>query len=97
MNVDALRKLEADKEEYFLIDVRESDEVRENPMKGMPYHHFPMSTFTNYVEKIPHDVPVVVFCAMGGRSAKISAYLEEIGFDDVYNLTGGMMAWKEKV
>lgn len=93
ISVETLKEYEAQGKDYFLIDVREAKELDEVKMEGMPFHHFPMSSFASFLEKIPHDKEVVVFCALGGRSAKMCQVLEEQGFDDVSNLTGGITAW----
>ena len=39
------------------------------------------------------DGPVIVVCAMGGRSAAVAEYLCSRGRTDIYNLDGGMSAW----
>lgn len=39
--------------------------------------------------------PVVMVCRSGKRSARASAALAYLGFDQVYNLTGGMIAWNQ--
>ena len=93
ISVEDLKAYEAEGKKYFLIDVREPEELETLKMEGMPYHHFPMSTFETYIERIPHDEEVVVFCKAGGRSARVVDYLEDKGFDNCTNLIGGMMAW----
>ena len=40
---------------------------------------------------------IVVHCKMGGRSAKAVAQLQQVGFDRVLNLTGGILAWIDDV
>lgn len=39
------------------------------------------------------NVPVVVYCATGARSADAAAYLAGAGFRKVYDLTGGVVTW----
>ena len=46
-------------------------------------------TFEKYKDK-----PVIVVCRSGSRSASGCAMLKKQGFDQVYNLRGGLMAWK---
>lgn len=50
--------------------------------------------FESIVNKLNKRKPVVVYCAVGGRSAKASARLTELGFTKVMDLTGGITAWK---
>ena len=40
------------------------------------------------------DKDIIVYCAVGGRSAKASSILSEKGFNKVYNMTGGIKEWK---
>jgi rhodanese-related sulfurtransferase len=42
---------------------------------------------------VDKDVPVVVYCSVGYRSAKIAQQLEESGFTNVYNLEGSIFQW----
>ena len=44
-------------------------------------------------EKLDKSKPVFVYCKSGGRSAKASAKLEELGFKTIIQLEGGMMKW----
>ena len=40
------------------------------------------------------DKDIIVYCAVGGRSAKASSILSEKGFKKIYNMTGGIKEWK---
>jgi rhodanese-related sulfurtransferase len=39
--------------------------------------------------------PVLVYCRSGGRSARASKQLEKLGYKVVYDLDGGITAWKK--
>lgn len=93
ISVDDLKKYESEKRDYFLIDVREGEELEASQMEGMPFHHFPMSTFEAHLQELPHNQEIVVFCKAGGRSARVAEFLEEKGYENVTNVIGGMMAW----
>ncbi len=43
------------------------------------------------------DQEVICYCRSGNRSGMACMILETAGFKDVKNLTGGMLAWKERV
>lgn len=43
------------------------------------------------------DQEVIVYCRSGGRSGQAAMILETMGFQNVKNLTGGMLAWQEQV
>jgi rhodanese-related sulfurtransferase len=77
--------------ETYLLDVREDDEWVAGHAPGA--HHMPMQTVPARLDEIPADGEVVVVCRSGGRSARVVAYLQAAGRDNVRNLDGGMMAW----
>lgn len=93
ISIDELKKYESEGKDYFLIDVREEEELKTVKMEGMPYHHFPMSDFDTYLDRIPQNKEIVIFCKAGGRSARVAEYLESKGFENTTNVIGGIMAW----
>lgn len=80
-----------------MIDVREPSEWARQALAN--------------VEKIslgilPHKLPdiqelkdkeVVLICRSGGRSGRATSFLQQQGFSNVRNLTGGMLAWKKEI
>lgn len=74
-----------------LIDVRELMEVSRGMIAGAA--HIPMNSIPDRLDDIPHDKPVVIYCASGARSYAVTAYLKDNGFDNVANLEGGILAW----
>jgi rhodanese-related sulfurtransferase len=50
-------------------------------------------TFETEISKLDKSKPVMVYCAVGGRSGQASSYLEKQGFSQIYDLQGGMKAW----
>jgi rhodanese-related sulfurtransferase len=76
-----------------LLDVREDEEwaaghidgARHVPMYQVPQH-------VNHCDDLSADVPIVVVCKMGGRSAQVTAWLNQQGYRAT-NLDGGMLAW----
>jgi rhodanese-related sulfurtransferase len=42
---------------------------------------------------ISKDTPIVVYCSIGYRSAKIAQQLQKHGFTSIYNLSGGIFQW----
>jgi len=74
-----------------LLDVRTDAEVARGMLEGakhIPLHMLP----GRYTELDPHSV-TVVYCQSGGRSAQACAWLAQQGFQRVYNLQGGTLAW----
>ncbi len=80
-------------EEFLLLDVREPDEWRAAHIDGarlVPLGQLPETLGELAVWK---DRTIVVHCRSGARSARACRLLLEHGFEDVWNLTGGIEAW----
>ena len=75
----------------LLLDVREDDEWAAGHIDGAT--HIPMSGLMGRVDEVPKDREVVVVCKVGGRSAQVTAFLRQRGWDNVSNLDGGVAAW----
>jgi rhodanese-related sulfurtransferase len=78
-----------------VIDVREAYELE---ISSLPFaEHLPMGEVpTRYTELDP-EAPLVVMCRSGGRSMQVARFLESRGFRSVSNLTGGILAWGERI
>ncbi|MCS7172547.1 MAG: molybdopterin-synthase adenylyltransferase MoeB [Armatimonadetes bacterium] len=74
------------------VDVREAWEVAQAHIPGM--HWIPMGEVEARYGEISRDRPVVVYCASGQRSGKVTEWLRARGYDNVYNLAGGILAWQ---
>ena len=78
-----------------LIDVREPNEAEIAEIGG---ELIPMGDIPANVDKISKDKQVVIHCRSGARSGNIVRYLEQNhGFDNLYNLKGGILSWSEEV
>ena len=77
-----------------IIDVREENEY----LKGHIVNsvHVPMSYLNERMKELEKfkDKTVIAACRSGQRSAQACATLKKNGFENVYNLTGGVMAWQ---
>lgn len=75
-----------------IVDVREQIEYDTTHVPGVPL--IPMSELMDRVDDFPTDIPLVILCRSGRRSAQVADYLNAMGeFDDVANLVGGIIAW----
>ena len=81
------------KEDFQLIDVRETFEYETSNLDGL---NIPLGGILIEADKIDRDKPVIVQCRSGKRSAAAIMQLEQVhGFDNLYNLKGGIIAWQE--
>jgi adenylyltransferase/sulfurtransferase len=86
------------RDSVWILDVREKNEFDICRIPGSTL--IPLGELPKRLEEIPHgaDAPdIVVHCKMGGRSAKAVALLRDRGFTRVKNLTGGILAWIDRV
>jgi adenylyltransferase/sulfurtransferase len=90
---DLKRKLE-DGEDFFLLDVREPHEANISQMGG---YLIPKNVVRQRLNEIPRNKPIVVHCRTGVRSAEVTRWLEDAGYQDVVNLAGGINAWATKI
>lgn len=74
----------------LLLDVRENDEWAAGHAPNAL--HIPMSELAGRLGELPQDDNLFVICRSGGRSARVTAYLNANGWDAV-NVAGGMQGW----
>ncbi|MEZ5218596.1 MAG: molybdopterin-synthase adenylyltransferase MoeB [Ilumatobacteraceae bacterium] len=79
-----------------VLDVREPDEYDQGALPGAL--HIPRGHLEAQVEGkiLDKDVPVVVYCAGGVRSAFAARTLQELGYSDVVSMAGGFGKWKDE-
>jgi sulfur-carrier protein adenylyltransferase/sulfurtransferase len=76
---------------YTLLDVRQPGEYEQEHIPGARL--VPLPRLGQTLGELPKDRPVIVYCAIGGRSRVAAQLLAGQGFAEVYNLTGGIKAW----
>lgn len=74
-----------------VVDVREAVEVAAGTVPGA--RHIPIRSIPWHAGELERDRDLVIICRSGNRSAQVCAYLQGQGFDNVYNLRGGIIAW----
>lgn len=96
-------KLDA-KEDFLLVDVRESAEFEHGRIPGahlVPRGIIEAAADTNYPKHYPplsgaREQQVIVYCATSGRSAMAAAVLQMMGYKNVLNLAGGYTRWESE-
>ena len=81
-----------DSEDVYLLDVREPWEYDEAHIPGVIL--LPMGEVAGRLDEIPSDKEVIVTCRSGNRSGQVTDFLRENGFDNVHNMTGGILDWQ---
>lgn len=79
----------------LLLDVRELSEVQRCHIPGSL--HMAMNSVPARLHELNKETPIVCICHHGVRSSQVARYLEQHGFESVFNLTGGIHAWAMQV
>lgn len=88
VNVDKVRELVENKQ--FIIDVRERNEYESGHIKSAI--NIPLSELRERSNEIPRHRTVYLHCRTGQRSYNAVLALQNLGFDNVYNITGSFLA-----
>ena len=78
-----------------MLDVHEPAEVAICALESSLC--IPMQQVPKRLETLPHDHPLIVICHHGTRSGMVMAFLRKNGFDNAWNLAGGVDAWASQV
>lgn len=81
-----------DRDDVLVIDVREQWEYDEGHIPGVTL--IPMNEISTRLNELPTDKEIVVTCRSGNRSGQVADFLRDQGFDNVHNMTGGIVAWE---
>ena len=95
ITVQELKNRLAHQSKLQIVDVREPAEFELCNIGG---EHIPMQELPKQVSRIRQDIPVVIVCHYGYRSAQVINYLSQrYGYDNLLNLKGGINAWATEI
>jgi thioredoxin 1 len=77
-----------------IVDVRTPGEFSSGFIKKAVNIDWSGSAFETAIQKLDKDQPVFLYCLGGGRSSYAAKKMASLGFREVYELDGGIMAWK---
>lgn len=80
-------------ERLNLIDVREAEEVAAGMIPGAK--HIPLGQIPERLEEIEQTGEIIMICRSGYRSERACEYLQQLGFQGLKNMQGGMLAWQD--
>jgi rhodanese-related sulfurtransferase len=85
------------KDGYIVLDVRAPQEAAEGLIKGAVQANFFAAGFKSELEKLDKSKNYLVYCRSGNRSSKACSMMDSMGFENLYNLLGGIGAWNRFV
>ena len=95
ITVHDLHELRNQAEDHFLLDVREPHEHALCRIEGATL--IPLAFVEARAHELPKGRKLVVHCKAGGRSAQAVAKLLDLGFEDVWNVAGGINEWSKAI
>ncbi len=91
---DAAYGLVKQRDDLFLLDVRTLGEYQQARLDGARL--IPIDQLVKRLAEVPRNRPILVYCAVGSRSAQVVNYLARRGYPEIYNLSGGIYAWAQQ-
>ena len=93
LDADQVDSLQSAHKKVYILDVRTLREYEVSHLKDSDFIDYDGFTKKD-VKSIPKDAQVVVYCSVGYRSERIGEKMQKLGFENVYNLYGGIFDWK---
>jgi SulP family sulfate permease len=75
----------------LLVDLREEPEVAKGHLPDV--HWVPLSQLLRRASELPRDRPLLLICRSGRRTLRAIRMLSDLGFENLYGLRGGQLAW----
>ena len=79
--------------EVVVIDVRTPEEFDEGHIDGAEMIDFYADTFGDDIAALDQDETYLLYCRSGNRSGQTAALMAQLGFDSVYDMDGGVLAY----
>jgi len=93
MEVDELKRVsESAPARWVFLDVRTREEWKEGHLAGA--RHIPLWELEHSIDALPRDLSIALLCRSGYRASMAASLLEKKGFSALFNVRGGMLAWK---
>jgi len=94
ISVEELKKRLDNKEDLFILDVREPQEYQICNLNG---YLIPLRDLPRRINELDTAKEIVVHCKVGGRSRQAVEFMKQAGFRKIKNLVGGIDEWAERI
>jgi len=76
-----------------IIDVRSAGEFSSGKIKNARNINMMSTEFVEQIKSLPKDKVYYLYCRSGSRSGSAASFMAKQGFENIYNLKGGLMSW----
>ncbi len=97
IDVQELKRRHQGGESFQLVDVRKPYEWRICNLHELGARLIPLDELADRLQELDPQAPLIVMCRSGARSARVVSYLRGLGYEDAYNLQGGILAWSRQI
>ena len=80
-------------DDLVILDVRTPEEFAEGHLDGAVMIDFYEADFADRLGELDPEVPYLLYCRSGNRSGQTTAIMGDLGFTDVADVDGGIVAW----
>lgn len=80
--------------DYPLVDVRTPEEYTNGALPNALNISVTSLNFPLEINRLDKEKPVLIYCKSGARSARAAIAMKALGFENIYELDGGYLAWK---
>ncbi len=80
--------------DFVILDVRTPKEFSEGHVENAVNIDFYEDAFPDELEGLDRDKTYLIYCRTGGRSGSTFKMMRELGFQNVYNMKGGIEGWR---
>ncbi len=82
--------------DLVVLDVRTPEEFAEGHLEGAVLVDFYDADFAEQLAELDPEVPYLLYCRSGNRSGQTTALMADLGFTDVADIDGGILAWEQE-
>ncbi|HCU68228.1 MAG TPA: rhodanese-like domain-containing protein [Desulfomicrobium sp.] len=82
--------------DFLVLDVRTPGEFRRGYIEGAVLMNYYDPDFRERFAVLDRSLTILTYCHVGGRSSDVLALADELGFERVFDLRGGIVAWKSE-
>lgn len=81
--------------DLVVLDVRTAEEFADGHLEGAVMLDFYDPDFAAQIAELDPGVPYLLYCRSGNRSGQTAEIMEQLGFSDVSDVEGGILAWAD--